>query len=184
MGKEKYKLSPKTCKKCSEPISYEKRRNKFCSRSCSASFNNKGVRRHGVSPENINCHHCGKEIEEKRNGKKYCSVKCRTDYRYIQYIGNWKKGLENGIIGINGGISVHIRRYLFKKYDNKCAECGWCKVNQYTGKIPLQIDHIDGNSENNIEDNLTLICASCHSLTPTYGSLNNGNGRKNRYKNK
>jgi uncharacterized Zn ribbon protein len=36
----KYYLSPKICPSCNSAISYEKRRNKFCSRSCSATFNN------------------------------------------------------------------------------------------------------------------------------------------------
>jgi hypothetical protein len=44
--RKKYEESPKLCKKCNQPISYEKRRNSFCSHSCSASFNNVGVNRH------------------------------------------------------------------------------------------------------------------------------------------
>ena len=30
----------------------------------------------------------------------------------------------------------------------------WSKINPYTNTLPLEIDHIDGNSENNSEDNL------------------------------
>lgn len=36
----KYNLSPKICLNCSNPLSYNKKHNKFCSNSCSASFNN------------------------------------------------------------------------------------------------------------------------------------------------
>lgn len=43
--------------------------------------------------------------------------------------------------------------------------------------IPLEIDHIDGNSENNSEENLRLICPNCHSLTATYKGANRGKGR-------
>jgi len=39
---EKYNSNPKCCKHCDTPIKYEKRINKFCSSSCSASFNNVG----------------------------------------------------------------------------------------------------------------------------------------------
>lgn len=59
-------------------------------------------------------------------------------------------------------------------------KCGWSKINPTTGKVPIQLEHIDGNSENNSLDNLKLLCPNCHSLTSTYGALNKGNGRKNR----
>jgi len=45
----------------------------------------------------------------------------------------------------------------------------------------LQIHHIDGNYLNSSEENLILLCPSCHSLTETYGSKNKGHGRKNRH---
>jgi hypothetical protein len=48
---------------------------KFCSRSCSASFNNKGIRRHGnpLNPS-LKCAFC--QLPTKNSGKKYCSRKC------------------------------------------------------------------------------------------------------------
>lgn len=79
---------------------------------------------------------------------------------------------------------VGVRKYLMVKYGNKCSivDCGWSKINQTTGKIPLQVDHIDGDYKNNIEENLRLLCPNCHcpnchSLTPTFGFLNKGCGR-------
>jgi 5-methylcytosine-specific restriction endonuclease McrA len=62
-------------------------------------------------------------------------------------------------------------------------ECDWNKVNETTGKVPIQLEHIDGHSENNTLSNLKLLCPNCHSLTSTFGALNKGNGRKKRYKN-
>ena len=52
------------------------------------------------------------------------------------------------------------------------------------GSIPTigSQSYIDGHSENNSLPNLKLLCPNCHSLTPTYGFLNKGNGRKKRYK--
>jgi len=60
--------------------------------------------------------------------------------------------------------------------------CGWCEVNKVTGNVPIQLEHIDGDSKNNSLDNLKLLCPNCHSLTPTYGYLNKGNGRSERKK--
>jgi 5-methylcytosine-specific restriction endonuclease McrA len=44
----------------------------------------------------------------------------------------------------------------------------------------LTTNHIDGDSENHRPENLELLCGGCHSLTPHYGKLNNGHGRKRR----
>ncbi len=46
-----------------------------------------------------------------------------------------------------------------------------------TGRIPVEIEHIDGDWTNNLPSNLTLLCPNCHSLTPTYRALNRGRGR-------
>lgn len=37
-----------------------------------------------------------------------------------------------------------------------------------------------GRSDNNILENLRLVCPNCHALTPTYKGKNNGNGRARR----
>lgn len=78
------------------------------------------------------------------------------------------------------GISTWLRKYIIEKFNNKCSLCGWSEINKSTGKVPVQIDHIDGNYKNNSEENLRLLCPNCHSLTPTYGALNKGRGREKR----
>jgi 5-methylcytosine-specific restriction endonuclease McrA len=75
-------------------------------------------------------------------------------------------------------ISRHLRRFLIEKFGNKCVVCGWNKNHPITHTIPLEIDHIDGNSENNLEKNLQLLCPNCHALTPFFKNLNKGKGRK------
>ena len=37
-------------------------------------------------------------------------------------------------------------------------DCGWCEKNIVTNKVPIELEHIDGNSENNSLDNLKLLC--------------------------
>ena len=79
-------------------------------------------------------------------------------------------------------ISNYVRRYLYQKYEGKCAKCGWNEINPFSNIVPLEIEHIDGNYLNNSESNLTLLCPNCHSLTATYKGANKGNGRKERKK--
>ncbi|MCX6727717.1 MAG: HNH endonuclease signature motif containing protein [Candidatus Saccharibacteria bacterium] len=129
------------------------------------------------------CKHCGKTV--KRGVAIYCSNQCQADYQYSEYVKQWKQGIKNGERGIETkGLSKHLYRFLIDKYGNRCSLCGWEKINPITGKVPVEIDHIDGDSKNNKENNLQLICPNCHSLTPSFRNLNRGNGRswrRNKY---
>lgn len=103
-------------------------------------------------------------------------AKIGANKKYNEYIARWKDSQESGMRG-KTSISGHIRKYLFQKYNSKCAKCFWSEVNIFTGLVPLEVEHIDGNFKNNREDNLILLCPNCHSLTSTYRSLNTGKGR-------
>lgn len=120
------------------------------------------------------CLNCGKELDY--SAKKYCSQSCQTEFQYKNYIERWKKGEESGTVG-KYEISAHIRRYLFEKYNCSCQICGWNEINPVSGKVPLQIHHIDGDCLNNKEENLQLLCPNHHALTETYGNLNKESSR-------
>ncbi len=101
------------------------------------------------------------------------------NYQHLKWVESWKKGKANGNVGITArNISTHLRKYLIDKFGNKCFVCNWNTKHPITGIIPLEIDHIDGDAENNLEENLRLICPNCHALTPFYKNLNKGKGRK------
>ena len=126
----------------------------------------------------MRCLNCNEQIDKR---KKFCNNTCQKEYEYKKYIDEWKKDKKDGMRG-EYQISLYIKTYLFKKYDNKCARCGWGERNSYTTKIPLEIEHIDGNYKNNKEENLILLCPNCHSLTSTYKGANINYGRKSRKK--
>lgn len=155
------------CKECGTHTSNPK----FCSRSCSVKFNNRGQNR----TKDRKCINCGGQRE--RHSKKYCSQECHKEYE-------WRKRkllIESGDFTLDHRL---YKRYLIEKYGESCQECGWAKRNPTSGNIPIELEHIDGDSANNSLDNLKLLCPNCHSLTPTYKSLNVGNGRhyrKERY---
>lgn len=178
--REYYQEHPKYCKNCGKELPFEKRENDFCDRSCSTSYNNKGIIRnpsgingdgkeHIIKEKHTHCLQCGKPLS--KTASKFCNNECKSRYYYEQYIERWKQGLEDGKSG-KYDVSENIRRYLFEKYNSSCQECGWNIVNKYTNKVPLQIHHIDGDCTNNKEENLQLLCPNCHSLTENYGSRN------------
>jgi ssDNA-binding Zn-finger/Zn-ribbon topoisomerase 1 len=52
----------------------------------------------------------------------------------------------------------------------RCSACGIC---EWLGKpAPLELDHVDGDRQNNELDNLRLVCPNCHALTTTYRGRN------------
>lgn len=124
------------------------------------------------------CKNCGKQLTKRQ--KNFCSNKCQREFEAKDYIERWKNGEEDGLKG-EYGVSNFIRKYLLEKSNYKCDKCGWGEKNEYTGNIPLEIHHIDGNYLNNVEENLQVLCPNCHSLTESY-KAHNKDGRKGRKK--
>ena len=176
------------CLNCENEFETLKTENrKFCCSSCSAKYNNKRkVKREKIkNDDNGNkkririrkeknygiCLNCKCDIiksDGRSKSVKYCSLKCQAVYQMNLRV-------DSGRASTNT-----LKRYLIHNHGNKCMECEWAEVNPTTGKVPIELEHIDGNSENNSLENLKLLCPNCHSLTPTYKALNKGNGRHKR----
>lgn len=62
------------------------------------------------------------------------------------------------------------RRRVFEEQDHCCNKCG---ISEWQGfKIPLELEHKDGNTTNNIRENLEGLCPNCHSITDTWRGRN------------
>jgi|19_taG_2_1085344.scaffolds.fasta_scaffold162470_1 transposase len=61
-----------------------------------------------------------------------------------------------------------VRKRLFAERGRKCEECGWNEVNSHNGIIPVQVDHLDGDRDNNDPSNLKVVCPNCHSMTKNF----------------
>jgi len=69
--------------------------------------------------------------------------------------------------------SYKLKNKLFKEgyKKQKCELCGWCEVSK-DGRIPVELDHINGDRHDNRIENLRILCPNCHSLQPTHRGRN------------
>jgi hypothetical protein len=168
-----YERFPKLCKQCSKPLSYKsnQRGKAFCNRACAATFNNiqKGLKR----LKTIQCI-CGQTFVCKSwQKRKHCSLNCLAKRKAETSTINSKELFLEGKL---------TNRNLIKKVmlslgiEHKCQVCG---ITEWQGKpLPMILDHINGRADNNMPDNLRLICSNCDSQTDHYKGKNKGNGRK------
>lgn len=169
------------CEYCNKKFERYKKQ-QTCSRTCSDAL------RTVKNTETRSCV-CGVDfIVQKSDRKKYCTFECSSKQRSMEVIQPWLDGDWDGTDKY--GLSYAVSRYLKREASWKCQSetcCvpgGWGEVNPTTGKVPVEIDHIDGNSFNNSKENLIVLCPNCHALTPTYKALNKNSGRtyRSRYK--
>jgi len=173
---ESKKVKPrKYCIYCGKEITEGDYRKKFCNSSCAASYNDKMYVKKVKKVRY--CLNCGKEIERGN----FCNNTCYAKYNEKQYIERWKKGEETGLRGKYGIISS-VKKYIFESRDNKCECCGKSYINPFTGLSVLQIHHIDGDCTNNKDENLQLLCPTCHAMTENFGSRNKNATRKDNRK--
>ena len=107
-----------------------------------------------------NCLNCQKVIEHlPSTTRKYCSVLCQREDILMEAINSGEYTRDNAFT------------YFKRNTKNECSECGIRNL-WNNKKLVLQIDHIDGNTRNNLLENLRYLCPNCHTQTETWGVLN------------
>lgn len=148
---------------------------KFCCRSCGVSYNNKIKPKRHAKAKYFNCLYCQQKTRFHTNSpRKYCTKKCELEHKRDKSdIIIEKEGFGNGHYH-----NFRIRKYLIRKYGNNCMICGQ-SGEEWNGKpITLIVDHIDGKSNNNMLDNLRIVCPNCDCQLPTYKAKNKGNSSR------
>jgi hypothetical protein len=183
---DEYNKTPRLCKKCNIAINYKDKINgkKFCNRSCAVSFNNSiKALNSRITRE---CIFCKQNFEtQKHRHSKYCSLKCSAKYRVQTTNLKLIKNIEDGEQILSKNIESNnamFRKYLILKNSSKCMLCGWAEINPFTKKVPIELEHKDGNCINNKLENLILLCPNCHSLSAHHKGANKSKKGSPRYK--
>jgi hypothetical protein len=90
----------------------------------------------------------------------------------------WRKGLKTPIVPAKPITDLLREGTCFQSYKLKkrlfaaglkIPKCENCLSTEWLGKpIPLELDHINGESTDNRIENLRILCPNCHALTSTY----------------
>lgn len=95
----------------------------------------------------------------------------------------WNKGTKyhtrvrpqlETLLVLNSSVqSYKLKKRLFEEGIKKpeCELCGWAKVSE-DRRIPVELDHINGDHSDNRIENLRILCPNCHSLQPTHRGKN------------
>ncbi len=123
------------------------------------------------------CMQCGKIFN--RTAGKYCSSKCQSLFESKKCIENWLNGKLAGYSGKTKQLKRFVRNYILQRDNFTCTQCGWNKIHPIDKKPLVEVDHIDGDAENCMPENLKTLCPNCHAMTPTYKARNK-NSKRNR----
>lgn len=153
----KYMLNPNTCKRCGCVIPIgegqkvsQVRQKRFCSRSCSASHNNKNHKPR-IKRQKF-CKTCGNQVEDTR--KNLCS-KCRLDR--LNFLNARTRALLT-----HPEIRGHAR-IVAKGFHMSCSVCGYDKHVEICHRRPVRDFPDDATiSDINAIDNLIVLCPNHH----------------------
>ena len=155
------------CKTCDKefdkfPNQINKTINNFCSRSCSATYNNK------IYPKRkwcgTKCLDCGRKLSTKNT--KRCQG-CRRKYTLKEFNSHTlKEKLLKGGVGSHKYVMIRTRARDVLKLEGRVKECEHCEWNKHVNVCHIKaissfsLDTLI--SEINSPNNLKYLCPNCH----------------------
>lgn len=81
--------------------------------------------------------------------------------------------LERILVAGSTGTKGHGLKLKLFREGLKAQQCEWCGITEWRGlPAPLELDHINGDRDDNRLENLRILCPNCHAQTDTYGVRN------------
>lgn len=158
------------CRQCEVNVESKDQRKVFCSQSCAAKYNNS---RRPRRKHEYFCRMCNASLLNTAN-KHFCSNQCQGAW-------TWNQTKQEIIrTGVYKGADYNSIRLLARKFIEETSgwKCSICQSQEWMGqKIPLVVDHANGNPEDNRIENIRLVCGNCNMQLPTFAGRNRGNGR-------
>jgi ribosomal protein L44E len=119
----------------------------------------------------LNCSAAFRYAPAKTRGK-YCSNACRGEHISLLAAPRVERGEVTN--------AKTLRKHMLRTRGPNCEECG--QEPTWNGKpLVMHMDHVDGNSDNNLPANLRLVCPNCHTQTATWCGRAKKGYRRNRY---
>lgn len=115
------------------------------------------------------CKNCGQSVHSSQT---YCNSICQKEWLDKKRVKNLKEGklLTNNTI----------RRALIEEKGDRCQICSITSI-WNNRSLTLHVDHIDGDSDNNMKNNVRLVCPNCHSQLDTSKSKVKKETKRNKY---
>ena len=90
-----------------------------------------------------------------------------------KFVSTPRRSLESILIKGSNFQSFKLKKRLFSSgiKTQRCELCSWAEISE-DGRIPLELDHINGDRYDNRLENLRVLCPNCHSLQPTHRGRN------------
>ena len=155
----------KICPKCSKEHSLN---GNFCSRSCanSRTFSQASKEKKRVANSKF---YNSLTDDEKR--ARFEMNKSKYDYDDQQRRAKETKLLKSWNRPHEEMSREALKRRVLHESNYRCKECGIGE--EWQGKqLVLELDHIDGDNQNNKPENLRILCPNCHSQTHTFRARN------------
>ena len=145
----------KQCPKCNKE---HQKTGLYCSRSCA------------------NSREWSKEVNERRSAKLVGRTVTNGNRQGPADLDKWRANIKQAWLDKYNATPFdklgmeNRRRRVFEEQNHCCNKCG---ISEWQGfKIPLELEHKDGNTTNNSRENLEGLCPNCHSITDTWRGRN------------
>ena len=101
----------------------------------------------------------------------------------------WNRGMRGRYLPLTPLAEIMVENSTYQSYklkvrlfregikEPKCEQCGWC-AKSVDGRIPVELDHINGKHFDNRLENLRILCPNCHSLQLTHRAKNSSKRRR------